>query len=318
MKTLRGGLPAALAVAGLLVGCADAAFVTEEAPGGGELSLEDEVALPARAPLPIVLLHGMAGFDRIGLLDYYYRVADTLEDDGQQVFTTVVDPLQRIEVRAETLADQIDDILAETGAERVHLIAHSQGGLDARFLISSLGYGDRVATLTSISTPHRGSRVADIALGLLPGPAEEATAFVFNLLVGGITGSEQDLLGQVYQLTEEYTVHVFNPENPDDPRVAYYSVAGVTQISPFANPFSTDFCDPLLLPGYLLLAGDGANDALVSLESARHGTFLGTMPADHLDEVGQILGSTALGFDHRRFYRDLGRFLTDPAADEPL
>lgn len=315
MERLRRGWPVALAM-GWLLGCADPAFVAEdsaESAGWGETASE-----PARAPLPIVLLHGMAGFDRIGPLDYYYRVADTLEDEGHEVFTTVVDPLQRIEVRAEQLAEQIDDILADTGAGRVHLIAHSQGGLDARFLISSLGYGDRVATLTTISTPHRGSRVADIALGLLPGPAEDAAAFVIDFVVGAATGSEQDIAGQVYQLTEEYALSTFAPENPDDPRVAYFSVAGATQLSPFANPFTTDLCDPLLVPGYLLLRGDGANDGLVSVESSRHGTFLGVVPADHLDEVGQIFGSTAWGFDHRDFYRDLALFLTDPSADAPL
>jgi triacylglycerol esterase/lipase EstA (alpha/beta hydrolase family) len=272
----------------------------------------------ARTSLPIVLLHGAAGFDRIGPLEYFFDVAGTLEDDGQVVFTTQVDPLQRIDVRAEELAEQIDAILAATGAGRVHLVAHSQGGLDARFLISSLGYGDRIATLTTVSTPHNGSRVADIALGILPGGAEEVLGFLIDLLVGSAVGSDQDVVGQIYQLTEEYAVSTFNPANPDDPRVAYYSVAGVTQANPFANPFTRDLCDPILVVGYFLLRSSGANDGLVTVASARHGTFLGTMPADHLDEVGQLFGTTALGYDHRVFYRNLARFLTDPGARAPL
>ena len=240
-----------------------------------------------------------------------------LVDAGHDVFTTEVSPLQTIDVRAGQLAEQIDAILDETGAGRVHLIAHSQGGLDARFLISSLGYGDRVATLTTISTPHRGSRVADIALGIIPGPIEDTLGFLIDLLVGAIDGNEQDVVDQLYQLTEEYQVNTFDPANPDDPRVEYYSVAGVTQLNPFANPFENDLCDPLLVAGYALLRGAGANDGLVSVDSATRGVLLGTMPADHLDEVGQLFGTTALGFDHREFYRRPGRLRDRPDRAAP-
>lgn len=296
------------------VGPVDEADEADQADGA------DEGAVDAlgRTPLPIVLLHGAAGFDRIGPLDYYYRVAGDLVGAGHDVFTTEVSPLQTIDVRAGQLAEQIDAILDETGAGRVHLIAHSQGGLDARFLISSLGYGDRVATLTTISTPHRGSRVADIALGIIPGPIEDTLGFLIDLLVGAVDGNEQDVVDQLYQLTEEYQVNTFDPANPDDPRVGYYSVAGVTQLNPFANPFENDLCDPLLVAGYALLRGAGANDGLVSVDSATRGVLLGTMPADHLDEVGQLFGTTALGFDHREFYLDLAAFVTDPAAPSPL
>ncbi len=285
---------------------------------GDEASEPGDEPAVGRSPLPIVLLHGAAGFDRIGPLDYYFRVADDLVDAGHDVFTTEVSPLQTIDVRAGQLAEQIDAILDDTGAARVHLIGHSQGGLDARFLISSLGYGDRVATLTTVSTPHLGSRVADVALGIIPGPIEDTLGFLIDLLVGAVDGTEQDVVDQLYQLTEEYQVNTFNPANPDDPRVEYYSVAGITQVNPFANPFENDLCDPLLLAGFALLHAAGPNDGLVSVESAERGVLLGTMPADHLDEVGQLFGTTGLGFDHREFYLDLAAFVTDPEAPSPL
>lgn len=266
-----------------------------------------------RTRLPIVLLHGMAGFEQIGPLDYFYGVKSRLVADGYQVFVTEVDPFQRVEVRAAQLAPQIQSILSRTGARRVHLIGHSQGGLDARYLVTHLGYGDRVATVTTISTPHRGSRVADIALGILPGPAVSTLAFLADLIGGG----GQDLEGQVYELTEEYATSVFEPTTPDDPRVLYYSVAGETKAATL-DLWHDDVCDPLLWAGYLLLSPTGANDGLVTVQSARHGVFLGTVPADHLDEVGQILGTTALGFNHRTFYSRLARFLTSPTAPSPI
>lgn len=277
----------------------------------------DEQALGAaqanRVRLPIVLLHGASGFDQIGPLQYFYGVKSRLTSDGHQVFVTQVDPFQRIEVRAAQLVPQINAILQQTGAARVHLIGHSQGGLDARYLISHLGFGNRVATLTTISTPHHGSEVADVALGLLPGGAVDAIDFLVDLLFG----ASQDAEGQAYELTKQYADTIFNPTTPDDPRVSYYSVAGVTHAATI-HIFTEDVCDPLLWAGYGILSFIGPNDGLVTVESARHGNFLGTIPADHLDEVGQLFGSTAIGFDHKLFYSRLARFVTSSSAPSPI
>lgn len=266
-----------------------------------------------RTRLPIVLLHGASGFDQIGPIEYFWGVKDRLRSDGYQVFVTSVDPFQRIEVRAGQLATQISAILAQTGAPRVHLIGHSQGGLDARYLISHLGFGNRVATLTTVSTPHHGSQVADVALGLLPGGAVDAIDFLVDFLFG----QSQDAEGQAYELTQEYADSIFNPTTPDDARVSYYSVAGVTHAATI-HLFTEDVCDPLLWVGYGILSFYGPNDGLVTVESSKHGTFLGTIPADHLDEVGQLFGSTAIGFDHKQFYSRLARFVTNPTAPSPI
>lgn len=307
-RTVKSALVASLVLA-LSVGCVAESVVDGEEEGPAQLASTSA----NRVRLPIVLLHGMAGFDQIGPLDYYYGVKSRLVSDGYQVFVTEVDPFQRIEVRAAQLAPQIQSILGRTGASRVHLVAHSQGGLDARYLISHLGFGNRVATLTTISTPHRGSRVADVALGILPGPAESLLAFLADLIGGG----GQDLRGQAYELTEQFTNTVFNPTTPDDPRVLYYSVAGVTHAATL-DIFHEDVCDPLLWVGYGLLASQGANDGLVTVDSSRHGIFLGTVPADHLDEVGQLFGTTALGFSHKDFYSRLARFVTSATAPSPI
>jgi triacylglycerol esterase/lipase EstA (alpha/beta hydrolase family) len=294
----------------VLASCLAEATVADDESG----SFDSLAAAQAnRTRLPIVMLHGAAGFDQIGPLEYYFGVKDRLRSDGYQVFFTSVDPFQRIEVRAAQLATQINAILAQTRAPRVHLIGHSQGGLDGRYLISRLGFGNRVATLTTISTPHHGSRVADVALGILPGGAVDAIAF----LVDFVFGSSQDVEGQGYQLTEEYAETIFNPTTPDDPRVSYYSVAGVTHAAT-VHVFTEDVCDPLLWVGYGILSLQGPNDGLVTVASSRHGTFLGTIPADHLDEVGQLLGTTALGFNHKTFYSKLARFLTSSSAPSPI
>jgi len=197
---------------------------------------------------PIVMMHGMAGFTTLGPWDYFYGVKDALTADGYTVYFTKVDPFQSVEVRAQEAATQIDQILAQTGAARVHLIAHSQGGLDARYLISSLGYGNRVATLTTIATPHHGSRIADVSLGIIPGDAAGALAALGDLIVGGLTATDADLKTQITEITHQYCEGTFNPANPDDPRVSYYSVGGVTQPSLFVDQSQVDVVGPELAP----------------------------------------------------------------------
>ncbi|MCX5745477.1 MAG: alpha/beta fold hydrolase [Proteobacteria bacterium] len=115
---------------------------------------------------PIVLVHGFMG-SRTSPLWSFYKLADTLRADGHVVIEADLPPFDSSANRARILATQIDAAIAGYG--KVNIIAHSQGGLDARYLISSLGYGDRVATLTTISSPHQGTAIADKALGLLPG-----------------------------------------------------------------------------------------------------------------------------------------------------
>ena len=54
------------------------------------------------------------------------------------------------------------------------------------------------------------------------------------------------------------------------------------------------------------------SDGLVRVIDSQHGRFLGCVPADHLDEIGQLLGDRpGLGndFDHLVFYRDLVAWL---------
>ena len=121
---------------------------------------------------PIILAHGIAPFDRIlrepsrGPDDrqHYFRgVASHLRAEGFDVEHSDVgfaDPVQR---RAADLKSEVDRLLAEWQVDRAHIIAHSMGGLDARHMIVDHGMADKVASLTTISTPHLGTSFADLA-----------------------------------------------------------------------------------------------------------------------------------------------------------
>src|SRR3954453_15019638 len=118
-----------------------------------------------RLQAPIVLAHGLFGFNQIGLgrltLAAYFRgIPDWLRAAGNRVLVTKVPPIAGIEARAKRLGEQIAAAFPD---EPVHLIGHSMGGLDSRMLLSDPAWSGRVLSLTTIGTPHLGSSIADFA-----------------------------------------------------------------------------------------------------------------------------------------------------------
>ena len=277
-------------------------------------------------------MHGMAGFDQlegpVGL-EYFNGVVDDLAAHGEPlVFVTVAPPYDTSEDRAQAVASQIQTILAQTGKARVNLVGHSQGGMDARVMASPAGLamGGVVASVTTIATPHHGSRVADAALGLLqgvpPSVLDQVTSAFLQLLQKTAYDVQSDphLRAQMTELSEQYMETTFNPTYVDDPRVAYSSYGGRTNFEDgqpdcasavYADdPTKLDAAQPELGATAQFLQGTTmtTNDGLVTIASARWGSFLQCVPADHLAEVGQI-GQSApdpmSGFDHLAFFRDV-------------
>ncbi len=265
-----------------------------------ELSCLDHCRL-VTTRYPILLVHGWTGFDQIGPLTYFYGVADALTEDGYLVHAVQLDPYNSTEIRSLQLTDQVLDFLVESRSRKVDLIAHSQGGLDCRRMISTIGLGDRVSALVTIATPHHGTPVADVALGYLPGATDEALDFLLNLLGATVTGSQSDAKAAFRSMSRRYVEDEFNPSNPDDPRVEYLSWTGLT--CPFGRRCG-DVCDVEIRWSYDLIESmEGDNDGIVPVDSAVWGEYQGTLPADHFDEVGQIAGVTGPNFDHIEFYR---------------
>ena len=187
--------------------------------------------------------------------------------------------------------------------------------------------GDRVAALVTVSTPHRGTRLGDAFAGIIPG-VNLGVLDAIATAIGGVYNTapgRAELRGALAALSERDAV-TFNGSNPDDPRVRYYSVAGRSNRRDGRavcgdalvadNPALVDVPFPLIAPLMAFLEGNDpvrlVNDGLVTVQSARWGTFLGCVPADHFDEVGQIAHQGAdrfSGFDHIALYRDLVRRL---------
>lgn len=323
MRHLARALALAAVVLSGLGGCAPD-DVAEDESDFSEVKVLGPTPSGVPAQYPIVLAHGFDGspINRWG----FYRVAEALSADGHQVFVAEVPPYDAPEVRAEFLAAVVDEALAG-GAQKVNVLAHSMGGLDARHMIASLGYGDRVASLTTISSPHRGSRVADAILKVLDGlggsdKIVNALASAWGMTFSQVAGDSH--VRAALAGISEARMPSFNAENPDDGRVHYQSWAGVSSVAGIKNFRDNGACDgeilgdgrkadkmnATLVPMAALIAGAKLtpNDGMVSVESAKWGDFRGCIPADHLDEVGQTRHDgpdQRTGFDHVRFYRNV-------------
>jgi len=307
---------------------------------GEESGASDAGASPSGPPYPVVLVHGFSGFSSEGPLQYFYRVVETLAEDGEtRVFAPLLPPYHSVEERAPYLARGIDGVLDRTGAGKVHIIAHSQGGIDARYVISALGYGDRVASLITVATPHHGTPLADHVLRLPGGlrdPVERTLAWVLGVLEDRGTippASEEsaawrtDLTASLVSLSTSGMAD-FNERFPDLSGVPLYSVAGVSNLSRaddicresrWGSLERVDVIDPLLIGTASVLAGPKVlapvpNDGIVPTASMIRGVFLGCIPADHFDQVGHLIyGGPQLvsGFNHLDFYRGLVAMIRD-------
>lgn len=290
---------------------------------------------PEGAPTryPIILAHGFMGSSEN--FWSFHNVSDALKADGHGdgvVVDTSVQPFNSFAVRAETLAAQVDQVLADTGAQKVHIVAHSMGGLDARYMICMLGegaYAQRVASLTTISTPHRGTELVETALRF--GAGSDAVSGIAKLLGRLLTSTElaadSDTGAALESLTPAYTAE-FNELCPNAPQVRYQSYAGVSSAKGrpedaeaalnvcnqqfLRHPQSADKLHLMLqVPAKFVASSDVPQDGMATVESAKWGHFRGCIPADHLDQVGQIFVEDeerplfGTGFDHIRFYRNL-------------
>jgi triacylglycerol lipase len=130
---------------------------------------------------PIVLVHGLFGFDNIGPVEYWYGIPSALRADGAKVYVTQVSAANSTEVRGEQLLTQVKQILAATGAAKVNLIGHSHGGPTIRYVASVRP--DLIASATSVGGVNKGSAVADVLLKVAP-PGSLSNSVVVSITNG--------------------------------------------------------------------------------------------------------------------------------------
>jgi triacylglycerol lipase len=255
---------------------------------------------------PVVLAHGMAGFDELfGVYDYWYGIASALRDGGARVYVTQVSPLNSPQLRGEQLIDQIETIVAISGKPKVNLIGHSQGGLDIRYVAAVRP--DLVASITTVGSPHKGADLATFLAGNIQGGS--FTSVVLNFF-GGALGTILNLLSGANNPNDASAalnslsasgMAQFNAQYPNGvPTSACGSGAssanGIRNYSWTGTGVLTNALD--VSDGALGIASlfyDESNDGLVERCSARFGQVIrDNYFHNHLDEVNQILGLVSI------------------------
>lgn len=284
---------------------------------------------------PLVLVPGLLGFIRLLGYPYWFGIVSALRRQGARVFPVLVSAVHSSEVRGEQLLERIAQVLRETGADKVHLIGHSQGALSARYAAALKP--EWVASVTSVAGPNHGSELADFLQSLAPqGSLRERLLAVLMRWVArcmawletGYSGPRLPIdVAAAQQSLTTAGVAVFNARYPQGlpatwggegaeevDGVRYYSWSGTLQ------PGITDrggnrldgpnfFCR-LFARSFRREAGHC--DGMVGRYSSHLGKVIGDdFPLDHFDSINQSFGLVGRGADPVGLFVEHARRLHD-------
>jgi len=251
---------------------------------------------------PIVLVHGISGFDNFGgVIDYFHTIPYNLERSGAKVYTPAVAAFATSEVRGEQLADYLNQL----PEAKFNLIGHSQGSPTSRVAAALVPH--KVASVTSINGVNTGTAVADIVLELFPDGTiqQDIVASIgdaFGDFINFLSGAnfEQDALGSAHTLSTPGTtllndaldwkgVSTTCSSGPEDVDISGYN------IKMFSFGGNTPFTNFLDASDYFLTATSVAfqgveNDGLTSVCSSKLGNVIGIFEMNHVDAVNHIFG----------------------------
>lgn len=242
---------------------------------------------------PIILAHGVCRFDKLSndilsldnnddpkmdRLHYFRGIRTMLKAQGFCAYHSNVGWAASLETRSQDLKKNIDAVLKKEGAKKVNIIAHSMGGLDSRHMLfngrNSNRIHERIASLTTISTPHEGSPFADWGTDHLPLVIPAARDLGLDL-----KALEDLRTDRCKAFNQSPAVTAFEEEAGE--KILFQSYAGKQK---FRGVLAA-----LKLPFYIIEKSEGENDGLVSVRSAmwHDRYFKGVIPeTDHLNELG--------------------------------
>ncbi|MCM1494891.1 MAG: hypothetical protein NC089_03740 [Bacteroides sp.] len=229
---------------------------------------------------PVLMVHGMGFRDRKHI-NYWGRIPKVLEKLGCRIYYGGQDSNASIKTNGEVLKNRIEEIIRENGVEKLNVIAHSKGGLDIRYAISTLGIGERIASLTTINTPHHGSLTVD-ALLKVPDVLIRFGSWCTDIWMR-ILGDKQPDTYSAIQSFRTTEAERFNEENPDVEGI-YYQSYGFVMKHAFSDIF---LCWTYPVVYYF----EGENDGLLAPRATRWTNFKGIYRGNsgrgisHCDEI---------------------------------
>ncbi len=261
---------------------------------------------------PILLVHGLFGTGKyFNVLDYWYNIPQGMAANGARVYTVTVSSANGTALRGEQLLEQVQTILAISGASKVNLIGHSHGGPTSRYVAGVAP--QMVASVTAIASPNKGTPLFDVIQSLTQAVGSTAThaiASLFNAFAGLINPTQpQDILAVTRDVTTAGSL-AFNKLFPGGvptsdcghgeasyKGVRYYSWSGdSSKTANITNPL--DPIDALTTITGLAFAGK-PSDGLVGTCSSHLGLVIrDNYYQNHFDEVNQAFGLISLFTTH--------------------
>ena len=226
---------------------------------------------------PIILVHGLAA-KQLRILNAFGQIGEELKKEGYTVYISDNDGFGSVENNAEQLKRFIEKVLKDTGAEKVNIIAHSKGGLDSKYMITKLGMEDKVASLTTLCTPHKGSIIAS-KIWDLPMPIKKILAFFIDMFYCLFLGDKHpDSMRACEQLRSV-------DAGEDTLQFSYkvYCQSYSTGISDIKDCFIMAL--PMMIQHHYEIPD---NDGVVSEESAQFGCYRGKcldIPVSHVQII---------------------------------
>lgn len=276
-----------------------------------ELYMVDIRALRANKQIcatkyPILMLHGV-GFRDFKYVNYWGRIPKVLSENGAVIYFGNQEAFATIEHNGKQIMHRILEICEQQHCDKVNIIAHSKGGLDARYVISACDMGKHVASLTTISTPHKGCRFVDVLIFIVPDRIYRYLAHIFDGFFHRIGDKHPDFYTATHQFSTTWAKR-FNEEIKDDENVYYQSYMSLMH-----GAFSHKL---LTIPYLFIKLVDGKSDGLVSEESAKWGNFRKTFENEHYRGIshGDIIDLTRedyKGFQVCETYVDIVKELKD-------
>ncbi|WP_420454083.1 esterase/lipase family protein [Rubrivirga sp.] len=244
---------------------------------------------------PVVLLHGFGALANLMQGGVLHAEAMHLRGRGVWAYAPHVNPYDTVAVRAAAWAERLDRVLEETGAERLNLIGFSTGGLDARWLARDPAWAGRIASLVTVSTPHRGSELATFVLGR----PERLRAWALGLMefVGraAYEAAPPHAETALAELVPEAVAAAFPTDEtvPGAWCASYAARAGKGTDAPMYPP--------LVVPNRILHRLAGVNDGIVPTASGWWAERLGVLDADHARQIG-LSWTASAAFDSCAFF----------------
>lgn len=229
---------------------------------------------------PVFLCHGFGALGSLVKPTPLYDPCMLMRERGVIAIAPNVVPYASIETRAKNWVRLINLVCDKYGFEKVNVVAHSMGGLDIRHALTHLDIADKVASLTTVATPHRGTFLADLILKT-PEIITERLSNLVDWFGNNVYPKEKShVLNSVEQLSRKHIQEVFNPNTPNLDGFPYFSFSAAvgkgTELS--LNPV-------FLFQNAQIYSHEGLNDSFVSVESAEWGEHIETTPLSHMNQI---------------------------------